>query len=175
MLRLVVPALAVAMFGFSSEASAQVDSKTANLWAVHTTQKGCKVVISVGAMYGASALDRVTWSGGCGRNGLAEGQGELGFFFHEGPTLLYADYHGSFAGGLMQGAWKFASWERSGSELSGSGIYNYLSFQDGCMVSFEQTPVRSPCRMITGRATAANAVDKPATGVNPTPIAPRSF
>jgi hypothetical protein len=162
---LVTLALGAAMFGFADKAAAQVDSKTANLWVVHNTQKGCKVVISVGAMYGGSNPDRVTWSGGCGQNGLAQGQGELGFFFHDGPTLLYADYHGNFSGGLMQGAWKFATWEQSGSELSGSGIYNYLTFQDGCMTSFEQQPVKSMCRMVAGRNAAAGAANRPAPGV----------
>jgi hypothetical protein len=107
----------------------------------------------------------VTWSGTCAPNGLAEGSGEMDVFFMEGGVEIKADYHGRFTGGLMQGPWKFASWEKNGSEWAGSGIYNYLTFQDGCMTTFEGQPVKSMCRMVAGRNAASGAANRPAPGV----------
>lgn len=149
----------------SGIAAAQVSAKTANLWTVHNTNKGCKVVVSVGAMYGFESPKRVTWSGGCTPNGLAEGSGEMDVFFMEDGVEIKADYHGRFSGGLMQGPWKFASWEKNGTEWAGSGIYNYTTFQDGCMISFESEPVKSMCRMVAGRNAAAGAANRPPPGV----------
>jgi hypothetical protein len=157
MLRILGLSLAAILFVVPGDASAQVNSKYANHWIVQAVGD-CKIVISAGAVYGMvnSHVTRFSWSGGC-KNGLADGQGELGIYFEQDGEILYADHVGSFSNGLMQGAWKFATWVRNGDDLSGSGIYNYSAFQDGCMVKWEGAPVTSPCRMITGRATAANA------------------
>jgi hypothetical protein len=158
MLRILLPSLIAILFVLPGQASAQVVTKFANEWLVYPTST-CKVVVNVGAVYGfvGSEVTKVTWSGKCGRDGLAEGEGEMGIYYTQDGETLYADHFGSFVGGLMQGPWKFATWNRNGDDLSGSGIYNYLSYRDGCMVKFERTEIRSPCRMITGRATATNA------------------
>lgn len=158
MLRFLLLSLTASLFALPNAASAQVVTKFANQWIVRSTGN-CNVVINVGAVYGFvnTHVSKLTWSGACGKDGLANGQGELGVYYTQDGEELYADHIGSFSNGLMQGAWKFATWNRNGDELSGSGIYNYLAYQDGCMVRFERTEIRSPCRMITGRATATNA------------------
>ncbi|MDF7774474.1 hypothetical protein P1X14_04380 [Sphingomonas sp. AOB5] len=158
MLRVLGLLLIPILFVLPNTASAQVNTKYANHWIVQPAGN-CKVVINAGAVYGLvnSHVTKISWSGACGKDGLAEGEGELGIYFTQDGEELYADHIGRFSNGLMQGPWKFATWVRNGDKLSGSGIYNYLAFQDGCMVKFERTEVRSPCRMITGRATAANA------------------
>lgn len=165
MLRIFALATVAAACGLPGQAAAQVDDKTANLWVVQPTNKGCKVVVSVGAMYGFPDPKRVTWSGTCGPNGLAEGPGEMDVYFMEDGVEIKVDYHGRFSGGLMQGAWKFSSWETRVERPAGAGIYNYLSYQDGCMISFEKQPVKSMCRMVAGRNAAAGAANRPAPGV----------
>lgn len=169
MVRIFALAAVAAACVLPTSASAQlanvaVEAKTANLWTVHATDKGCKVVVSVGAMYGFANPKRVTWSGACGANGLAQGDGELDAVFVEEGIEIKVDYHGSFSGGLMQGPWKFASWETQVPRPAGAGVYSYMTMQDGCMTSFEKEPVRSTCRMVAGRNAAAGAANRPAPG-----------
>lgn len=146
-----------------------------NAWSVHNAGS-CKVIVNGSNLYGfgdAAAISRVTWSGAC-VGGVANGRGVMIVYFREGDSVVYADYHGTFLHGLMQGVWKQASYEKvegySGKtgpgdpSYIGSGIANDLTLNDGCLLKFENEPVKSGCNMVTGRALAraTTAVSPPA-------------
>lgn len=162
-MRMLLPLLSASMLGLL--AMPQTAAAQGNAWSVHNAGS-CKVIVNGSNLYGfgdEAAISRVTWSGGC-VGGVASGLGVMIVYFREGTSVVYADYHGMFANGLMQGAWRQASYEKiegySGKtgpgdpSYIGSGIANDLTLSDGCLLKFENEPVKSGCNMVTGRALA---------------------